>query len=474
MSESSYSPRLRTGVLLCGTGTAGVYHAGVLKALTEAGIKIDVLAAHGAGVVTALSAAIDGGTKLWDPAGPWTSGPLRRAYRWRAALRFAALGLIAAALILVAPALVLMVAALVYAGSVGAALVGLTGLSAELVSGYARLVEWLFNPPVLPTALPRALVLAVMVIAVVLGGAALRAARQERSRRRWRGAFWWHLVGAPLEASEPEATFVDVLWALVRGASDEPRPVTAEIGRRYVDVLADNFGQPGFHEVLVAVHDLDARRDLVGAVLTAPARAAFEARREAGEPREAEAVDFTGPQRELVVSFLQGALRLPVVTPPAVVAFPAESFWRGERHRVCDRPELAARLIDELAGVGVEQVILVSPAARPAAPHGMRPRPVAFRARIGELVRSVETAALSDAWTSAAGRFSGVFVVRPDHNPIGPFDFGEIYDESSDRRHTVRDLIAQGYADAYRLFIEPVAAAGDRSDVEHETLTPRL
>ena len=53
MSESSYSPRLRTAVVLCGSGTAGAYHAGALKALTEAGIKIDVIAAHGAGVMTA-------------------------------------------------------------------------------------------------------------------------------------------------------------------------------------------------------------------------------------------------------------------------------------------------------------------------------------------------------------------------------------------------------------------------------------
>ena len=41
VSDSSYSPRLRTAVLLCGTGTAGAYQAGVLRALTEAGVKID-------------------------------------------------------------------------------------------------------------------------------------------------------------------------------------------------------------------------------------------------------------------------------------------------------------------------------------------------------------------------------------------------------------------------------------------------
>jgi hypothetical protein len=465
MAESTYSPHLRTGVILCGTGTAGAYHAGVFRALTEAGIKIDVLAAHGAGVMTALSAAIDGASRLWDPAGPWASRQLAHAYRWRAALRFGALALAGAACVLLSPLVVLVVAAALYAASVVAALVSLTGISAGLIDAYRRLLEWLFDPPILPTILPRALVLTMLAMAVVLVAAAVRASRQERSRRRWTGAFWWQLLGSPLEAEEPAATLVDALWGLVRGASSEPRPDASEIGRRYVDTLTDNFGQPGFHEVVVAVHDLDSRRDLVGAVLAAPARAAFEVRRPGADPREAEAVDFTGPQRALVVGFLHGALRLPVATPPAMVEFPAESYWRGERHRICDRPELVCRLIDELAAVGVEQVVLVSPAPPPATPHSMRARPSEFRARMGELVRSIETAALHDAWAAAANRFSGVFVVRPDHNPIGPFDFGVTYDESSDRRRTLADLVEQGYADAYRHFIEPVVAAGERVDL---------
>ena len=62
-------------------------------------------------------------------------------------------------------------------------------------------------------------------------------------------------------------------------------------------------------------------------------------------------------------------------------------------------------------------------------------------------------------------RFSGVFVIRPAHNPIGPFQFGETYDETSDRRRTRADLLQQGYDDAYRLFIEPIVASGERMDV---------
>ena len=39
MSEPAYSPRLRTALVLTGTGTSGAYHAGVLKALGEAGVQ---------------------------------------------------------------------------------------------------------------------------------------------------------------------------------------------------------------------------------------------------------------------------------------------------------------------------------------------------------------------------------------------------------------------------------------------------
>ena len=35
-----YIPHLRTALVLIGTGTAGAYHAGVVRALNEAGIKV--------------------------------------------------------------------------------------------------------------------------------------------------------------------------------------------------------------------------------------------------------------------------------------------------------------------------------------------------------------------------------------------------------------------------------------------------
>ena len=75
--------------MLTGTGTAGAYHAGVLRALQEAGVKIDVMAGRGMGTVSAMFAAVDGGARLWEEGGIWRGGATRQFYRWRASLRAA-------------------------------------------------------------------------------------------------------------------------------------------------------------------------------------------------------------------------------------------------------------------------------------------------------------------------------------------------------------------------------------------------
>jgi predicted acylesterase/phospholipase RssA len=73
-----YSPLRRTALVLTGTGTAGAYHAGVLRALHEAGVKIDIVAGRGIGVVGALFAAVDGAQRLWDDKGFWRAPAVDR------------------------------------------------------------------------------------------------------------------------------------------------------------------------------------------------------------------------------------------------------------------------------------------------------------------------------------------------------------------------------------------------------------
>src|SRR5690242_16586922 len=93
----SYSPERRTALVLCGTGAHGAYHAGVLRALQEAGVKIDIVAGHGIGAGAAALAAIDGAARLWDEKGIWQSAATRPFYRWKPLM--VAAGWIAAILI---------------------------------------------------------------------------------------------------------------------------------------------------------------------------------------------------------------------------------------------------------------------------------------------------------------------------------------------------------------------------------------
>ena len=60
-----YSPKRRTALVLTGTGTSGAYHAGVLRALDESGVKIDVVVGSGVGTVAAAFAAAAGGPRLY-------------------------------------------------------------------------------------------------------------------------------------------------------------------------------------------------------------------------------------------------------------------------------------------------------------------------------------------------------------------------------------------------------------------------
>src|SRR6187402_926853 len=78
-----YSPQLRTALVLSGTGTAGAYHAGALRALAEAGVKIDLVAGRGIGAVGAMFHAIDGASRLWDDKGFWRSPAVAGLYQWR-------------------------------------------------------------------------------------------------------------------------------------------------------------------------------------------------------------------------------------------------------------------------------------------------------------------------------------------------------------------------------------------------------
>jgi hypothetical protein len=228
-------------------------------------------------------------------------------------------------------------------------------------------------------------------------------------------------------------------------------------------MLAENLGQPGFREVIVAVHDLDARRDLVFGLVREPFRRALFPPPTSGSVRRAEAFDLAGLAKEHLVDVLSAAVSVPGLTDPVLLSFASDTYWRGEVHRLVDRPASLSRLLEEAAAAGTEQLIIVSAAPELPGPHELaRPR-VDPLGRLSEHVAASEAAALRDAVYHVEHRFRAVYQIRPQHNPVGAFDLTGTYDEKSDRVHPLSELMERGYEDAYRAFIEPIVAASGES-----------
>ena len=449
--------------MLAGSGTAGAYQAGVLRALHEAGIKIDLVAGRGAGVIGAMFAAMDGGARLWDDNGVWRRPAALKFYRWRRPLRIAGWALAGAGVFLALPIGLLLVAMAIALAGMLLTFIGLESAGTAANAAYSRWIETLFAPGAVPTYVPRLAVLAALVAAAAAAAGIVFSAFSNRAKRRSGHGLAGRLIGGPLSPGTLFDACCVELWNLIRGAAPLALPPPAELGRRYVELVSENLGQPGFRELLVSIHDMDTRRDLVFALLAQNHRSRFFTR-PGGESaaRTAEAFDLTGVGRDHAVDALAAAIAMPLATEPHLVTFAPEGPWRGETHRVCDRPGGLARLLEEVAAAGAEQVILVSALPPQGRPHELSAERGDLRGHAAEALAAFESAGVRDAIEHWSGRFAGLFLVRPAHNPLGPLDFDGVYDERSDRIHTLAELVDRGYEDAYRQFIEPVvAASGD-------------
>jgi hypothetical protein len=339
----------------------------------------------------------------------------------------------------------------------------MVGVSAAsgLAERYLRFVASAFAPSALPTWLPR-------LVLLVLGLAAAVAALSAwlgRGGRRQRDRFWWRLTRPPLLAKPAVDHCWTVMWDLLRGATQLKPPSLGDLARRYSELLSENLGQPGFRELLIAVHDLDARRDLVFALVSERRRRDLVRRptTEEAEARRAEVLDLSGVARDHLADAVAGSLAVPLATDEHALRFAPDAYWRGETHRICDRPASLVRLLEELARIDVEQIVLVSAAPESPGPHALaRPR-LDVRGRLGEYLQSSEAAMVRDVARSRDKTQPQVFTIRPTHNPIGPFDFSGGFDDRSDRRQPLSELMTRGYEDAYHQFIEPVVgASGER------------
>ncbi|MQA31178.1 MAG: hypothetical protein GEU82_15315 [Luteitalea sp.] len=456
----SYSPQRRTALVLSGTGTAGAYHAGVLRALHEAGVKLDVVAGRGVGAIGALFAAVDGAQRLWDEKGFWRADAVRRFYPWRPTVRMVG-GALALSLGLVAlPIAAIAFGLIVFPIDFLLKMVGV-GAAGGLTSWYLQLASDAFAPQALPTWLPR-------LVLIVLGAAAFTVvvtAWLGRTERRRRGAFWWRLVPSPLSARAAIALCWSGVWDLVRGAARLKQPAAAELGRRYTELLAENIGQPGFRELVIVTHDVDAGRDLVFALVSEARRRDLLRRATipATQGRQAEVLDLSGLARDHLPDAVGAALTVPVATDLHLIRFAPDAYWRGETHRLCDRPGCLERVVEEVAALGVEQVVLVSSAPESPGPHALAPSRIDGRGRLGEYLQSSEAAVVREVVSRPRAGGPRIYTIRPSHNPIGPFDFDAGFDDRSDRRQPLTELMSSGYQDAYHQFIEPVIGeSGER------------
>jgi hypothetical protein len=454
---SVYSPRLRTALVLAGSGTAGAYHAGVLRALREAGVKIDIVGGAGIGVAGALFAGLDGGPRLWEADGIWRAPGVARLYGWRPSLLAAATALVVALGALAMPAALLLVAALLTLTSVVLGWAQLTGASGA-VADAARAMDVLFQPSALPAIVPRLAALSCLALLVILVAATVVSAGS--GRRRGRGGWWWRPIAAPFTAHGIDRRLRAGLWRIVRGAAPLAEPPPRDLSRRYAEMVSENLGQPGFRELLLTVHDLDARRDLVFALLAAPQRKPFFSRGASADARShPDLIDLTTTGRDHVLDALGGAVSLAALTDPHPTAFAPESYWRGEVHRLYSRPDALGRLLNEAHAAAAEQVIIVTADAPVPGPHALSAARWDLRGRASDELAAAGVAAVRDALTAYADRFQATFIIRPSHNPLGPLDFRGGYDERSDRRFPLGELIDRGYEDAYRQFIEPIVGA---------------
>jgi hypothetical protein len=472
-----YSPKRRTALVLTGSGASGAYHAGVLKALDESGVKIDLVVGSGVGTLGAAFAAVAGGARLYGPEGFWRGLGWGSLYRLRGAFAVArgllALALVVCALPLLAALLagiafpLLLVADAVAPGSG-------SGLLATLVAAPSELR----GPYLFALATP-AFVFCVMVAILVARGLL-------RHRRRKAEPF-----ETLFDAERARTRLAKGLWEVSRGiALAGKAPAEAEIGRRYIALALENLGQPGFRELILRTGDLETGRVLPFVLLQDLHRAAFAEARSRGARSRLEglpgAIDLRAPENAaLLFDVLLTGLLPPFVAPPRRVTFPRGGLHAGETHRLADASLVGGSGLGEALEAGAEQVILVAgSAAEPGMPARRRGPWALLDASIAALERraleaDLEHAARSnrlievlghetpeggrafeDPETGRRQRAFALYPIRPASRTIGPLELDGAMDPATEVELGLADLAEQGYRDAYRLFVEPVLGGG--------------
>jgi hypothetical protein len=466
---NEYSPRRRTALVLTGSGASGAYLAGALKALDETGTRIDLLVGTGAGAVAAAFGAVAGGPRLYGPGGFWDGLGRRQLCRLRPLLR-AALGLLGLSLAsLLLPLVLAVVAGLAFPLVLLADLVR-PGLLAAAMGGLLALPARLRAPYLAAVGVP--------LLLLALGLVVTLASRFLKDRRRFAES-----LESVVDDLPGALRLRRSLWEVARASAvSGAAPGDAELGQRYVSLLSDNLGQPGFRELVLRLADVETGDVLPFAVLADGPRARFARPRSGAEP------PWVDLRREAAAGVLPGALRAslfpPLLTSPVRVRFAREGPFPGETHRLADGLLAAGSGIAEALAAGAEQVVVVSPCPEAAAPT---PRRRGLQAALSAVAATRERQALEAdlghyqmlgrvvltvghpmdeggrAWedpaTGTQHRSFGLWVVRPDGRNVWPLDWNGAREPATEVWERPADLMERGYRDAYRLFVEPVLGA---------------
>jgi hypothetical protein len=471
-----YSPKRRTAIVLSGSGVSGAYHAGVLKALDESGVKIDLLVGSGVGAVAAAFGAVAGGSRLYNRSGFWDGARWSAFYRLRPAANVALVLLAASFGVFLLPLALALIAGLLFP----LVLIG----DLLVPGGPARVIGRVWSVPE-ALAGPYLATLAVPIFALSILAAAFVLRAWLKDRRRFAEAFesvWDAQPGAyRLRRS---------LWEIARGpALSQAPPSELELGQRYVALLTENLGQPGFRELVLRTADLETGEVLSFVILDDAHRTAFARARALGPRSRLEglpgAVDLREPGYDALLfdAVLTGLLP-PVAGPLRRASFPKGGLHSGETHRLTDATLLGGCGITEAVAAGAEQIVVVAAAPEVAAPSPRRRGPRArlnglLAAREREVVESdvraaerinrmVETLGHrvdggGRAWEDPASgrvfRDLALYVIRPGQRPLLPLDLDGARDAATEVVATAADLLELGHRDAYRLFVEPVVGA---------------
>lgn len=443
-----FSPRRRTAAILIGEGTGSAYLAGVMKALNNAGVRIDVVLGKGAGALVAALFAIDADRQLGGDDGllarvgkrpPWQLRPLYKVTLACLALSFAAF---------LSPVLV---------GLIALATLPLAAIGRLVTESTSRGSEPTWFGYLLEAGEPfylRAMVVPLVVLcAFWLVWWAYTFVRERR------------IPALPelYELGSLSALLESSLWHVVRGASSDNRPHDRkELGEAYRKLLSGSWGQRGFRELVFYALDTDSGQEVPFALLKEGFFKKLKADRAGSrEWARAEPIDLGKDGDALFFGALMAALSPPGLVPSVPMKLPLGTRNGGEVHRFSSSLLASGGVVADAVALGAEQVLFVAgctPGERPSGNPLERVSEAAIRNRLAD-----------DLAEAARATDLPVFLVRPDKQRLSPYEItGRA--QFGNERLDLAALMAHGERDAERLFIEPVL--GDAHEDGGEATSP--